>query len=147
MRSLKAGGQRWVLAICCPELPAQGRCAPGGGVGVGGAERDGPPSTADGALSVLSAWVFPAWPPLLVHPPPLQPSPSPVPPRALCMWSPLPVDSPLSGLSHATVSNHPAHPPLNPESRSPSPTSSPRWGGGGLGGGGGGGYLQNFVTS
>lgn len=47
---------------------------------------------------------FPAWPPLLKHP-------SQPPPPALCMATLLPVDSPLSGLSHATVSNHSAHPP------------------------------------
>lgn len=29
--------------------------------------------------------------------------------------------------SHATVSNHPAHPPLNPEPPSPSPTSAWPW--------------------
>lgn len=47
---------------------------------------------------------FPAWPPLLKHP-------SQPPPLGLCVSTLLPVDSPLSGLSHATVSNHSAHPP------------------------------------
>lgn len=54
-------------------------------------------------------------------------SPLPPPTSALCVWTLHPVDSPLSGLSHATVSNHPTHPPLNPEPLSPSPTSSWPW--------------------
>lgn len=52
------------------------------------------------------------------------PTPAEPPPLALCVWTLLPVDSPLSGLLHVTVSNHPAHPPLNPEPPSPSPASS-----------------------
>lgn len=73
-------------------------------------------------VSVLSALVpSVASPPWSLLPPP--PSPS----LALCVWTLLPVDLQLSGLSHATVSNHPTHPPLNPEPPSPSPTSSWPW--------------------
>lgn len=97
-----AAGRAGSLVQMCPRRAETGR------------------STVDEQCLSCQLW-FPAWPPLLIHP-------SQPPPLALCMWTLLPVDSPLSGLSHATVSNHPAHPPLNPESRSPSPTSSPRWG-------------------
>lgn len=74
-------------------------------------------------VSVLSASV----PSVASLPRPPLPAPAEPPPLALCVWTLLPVDSPLSGLSHATVSNHPAHPPLNPEPRPSSPTSSWPW--------------------